>query len=220
MKRTTVLGGVGGIAFGVLTILALFIASPPGGSYKASDAASYVARGHRAGVFVATYLVLIGVLGLVCLLARLREAVSVAAEDHGVALSIFWGTGLAAAASFAIGWCISFSLPLAYAFATGGDPFSIRPREVYAINEIGDVIVFGGAGILLGMALIALALGARATLPAWLRWLTLIAGVLGFASLAYFPWFALPIWSVVVGVWLLASGRASTSARPSSAEVG
>jgi hypothetical protein len=195
----------------VLSILALFIASPPGGSYKAKDATTYVAHGHRAAVFVATYLVLIGVLGLICLLARLREAISAADDEQGVALSIFWGTGLVAAASFAIGWCVNFSPPLAYAFASGGNPFSIRPREVYAISEIGGVIVFGGAGILLGLALIALALGARATLPAWLRWLTLIAGILGFASMAFFPWFALPIWSVVVGAWLLVSGRASTS---------
>jgi hypothetical protein len=42
-----------------------------------------------------------------------------------------------------------------------------------------------------------------------MRWLTIIVGVLGLASLAFFPWFALLIWAVVAGIWLLMSERTS-----------
>jgi hypothetical protein len=210
MKRTTVLGGTGGIAFGVLTFVALFLASPIGGNYKASDAASYVAQGHRPVVFVSLYLVLVGVLGLICLLVRLREAIDVTGSEQAAALNIFWGTGLAAATCFAVGWSVIFSVPMTYAYSVSG--FSIGPTEAYAITQAGGIVLYGAAGILLGFALIALGVGGRAALPAWMRWLTLVVGVLGLASPGFFPWFALPIWAIVAGVWLLASARAPVEA--------
>jgi hypothetical protein len=206
LKRTTILGGIGGVAFGVLTLVALFLASPIGGNYSASDAASYVAHGHRAVVFVSLYLVLVGLLGLICLLARLREAIDITGGEHAAALNIFWGTGLAAAACFAVGWSVILSVPMIYAYSVSG--FSIGPTEAYAITQAGGIVVYGAAGILLGFALIALGVGGRATLPAWMRWLTLAVGLLGLASPAFFPWFALPIWAIVAGLWLLASARA------------
>jgi len=209
MKATTVLAGVGGITFGVLALIATVVANSPGGNYTASNATSFVASGHRSAVYVSLYLVTIAVLGLICLLARLREMVSVGADEQPVALSIFWGTGLAAAVCWAAGWAVALSVPIAY--AVGGDGFSIGPAQTYAIVEAGLAILFGPGSILLGIALIALFLGGRATLPAWLRWVTLIAGILGLASPAFFPWFALLIWGVVIGVWLLASGRGSAS---------
>jgi hypothetical protein len=209
MRRITLLAGFGGIAFGVLNFIALPIANSPGGSYAPSDATNYVASGHRAAVYVAMYLVTVGFLGLICLLARLRESISVGTQEQPVALSIFWGAGLAAAVCWVAGWAITFSLPIAY--AVGGNGFSVGPAQIYTIVEAGFALLFGVGGILLGLTLIVLFLGSRATLPAWLRWVTLIAGVLGLASPAFFPWFALLIWGVVTGIWLLAAARSSAS---------
>lgn len=45
------------------------------------------------------------------------------------------------------------------------------------------------------------------TLPSWLRWLTLVIGVLAIGAPAYLPSFAVPIWGIVVGVWLIGAGR-------------
>jgi len=81
----------------------------------------------------------------------------------------------------------------------------------YLISEVGAVIIAGPGAILLGFALIALMLGSRQVLPGWLRWLTLVAGVLAFASLAYFPAFLVLIWAIVIGVWLLVVPRAGNS---------
>jgi hypothetical protein len=209
MKPTSLIAGIGGIAFGVLTFAATAVANGPGGNYKASNATSFVASGHRAAVFVALYLVIIAVLGLIVLLAHLREVMSVGTDEQPVALSIFWGTGLAAAVCWAAGWAVALSVPIAY--AVGGDGFSIGPAQTYAIVEAGFAILFGPGSILLGLALIILGLAARATLPAWLRWVTVIAGVLGLASPAFFPWFALLIWGVIIGIWLLAAPRTSAS---------
>lgn len=77
----------------------------------------------------------------------------------------------------------------------------------YDIVLAGAVVTIGAGGFLLAVAMIALALGARATLPAWLRWVTLITGVIALASLAYLPFFVTFIWALVIGVWLVATGR-------------
>jgi hypothetical protein len=210
MSRTNVVGGIGGIAFAVLTFVAFLLAAPPGGTYKESDVADYVEKGHRGAVFVSFYLLLLGVLGLICLLAHLRQRLG--ADDRGLR-TIFWGTGLAGAASFAIGWAVVVTVPLAMAF--GGSDVSVEPTVTYTIAEAGWGILIGVGGILLGFCLIALMLGSGTMLPAWLRSATLIGGVAGLASLAFFPFFLIFIWGLVVGVWLLAAGRV---APPSSAE--
>jgi len=202
--RGSIVAGVGGIAFAVLTFVAQFVGKPPGGNYKASDVADYLAKGHRPSVYVSEYLVLLGVLGLICLLAHLRDRVRLEGEAFRLE-SIFWGSGLAAAACIAAGWSILVAPSLANAF--GGSNVSFDPRVTYDIVLAGAIVMIGAGGFLLAVAMIALALGARATLPAWLRWLTLIAGVIALASLAYLPFFVTFIWALVIGVWLVATAR-------------
>jgi hypothetical protein len=122
--RSNVVGGVGGIAFAVLSAVAVLVAAPLGGTYKVSDATDYLAKGHRPAVFVSAYLFMLGVLGLICLLVRLRQA-----DLPGC--RIVWGTGLAAAAAFAAGWGLVVSVPLALAY--GGKSLSISPNVAYML---------------------------------------------------------------------------------------
>jgi hypothetical protein len=203
MSRTTV-AGVGGIAFSVLTAFGFALAEPPGGSYSASHIGDYLAKSHRPVVFVAFYLGLIGLLGLVCLLAHLRDAI-VATPDKQRAAAIFWGTGIAGAASFAVGWAVIGGQVVAH--TEGGRDIVVAPALTYLIGEIGVVMIFGSGAVLLGFALLTLSLAGRPNFPTWLRWLTSIAGVGAIAGLAFFPFFLLIVWGIVVGAWLIASGR-------------
>jgi hypothetical protein len=204
MRRAPVVAGLGAIAFSVLTLVAFVVANPPGGTYKASEAADYVVKGHRPAVFVSALLAMLAVLGLICLLAQLRDAIRVA-PDHQLAGLVFWGAGMAAAACFAVGWGVVLAAAAAHAY--GGSGLAIAPAVTYLAAEIGVVIIFGPAAMLLGFALIILVLNSRPALPAWLRWLTLLAGVAGIASPVYFPFFLVEIWGIVIGVWLLVGGR-------------
>lgn len=214
MRGTNVIGGIGGIVFAILTVAALFIASPAGGNYSASDIATFVSSGHRAAIFVAAILAVIATVALICLLAYLREALRADDTVNSVIESIFWGLGLAAATSFAVGWVANLAVPIAY--AQGGSAVSVPPTVTYVISQVGDGMLFGAGGILLGAALITLALGARALLPSWLRWTTLVIGILALASEAFFPWFLLLLWGLVIGGWLLAAGeRLDVGRRPS-----
>lgn len=47
-------------------------------------------------------------------------------------------------------------------------------------------VLFGSGGGFLGFALIALMLGSRGILPNWLRWVTVVAGVLAIAAPFFF----------------------------------
>jgi hypothetical protein len=204
MTGSRTLAGLGSIAFGVLMFVAILVASPPGGTYSAKDAADYIAKGHRAAVIISLYLLMLALLGLVLALAYLRQFVS----DRNLG-SVFWGTGIAAAASFAVAWCVIISVPLAIAF--GGSAVTIAPEGVYTFSEVGWAILIGAGAFLLGISLVTLMLGSRGTLPAWVRWTTLVAGLGGIAGLAYFPFFLILIWGLVAGIWLLATGRSSAA---------
>jgi hypothetical protein len=197
-----VLAGVGGIAFGVLTVASIELSKAPGGGFNPSDAADYLAKGHRVVAILSAYLGWIGVLGLICLLARLRELLPPGAQW---ARSVFWGTGLAGAASFAVGWGVIGGQVVAHTEAggSGGTPISIAPDVTYLLSEVGVVFIFGSGATMLGLALIALMLGTGGTLPTWVRWSALVAGLCGVAGLAFFPFFLLLLWAAVIGVWVL-----------------
>lgn len=210
MQRSSAVAGVGGILFVVLWFLAAFVASPPGGTYSASDVADFVAKDHRTAVFVAVALGLLSVLGLLLLLAGLRERVS---GGESLTATVFWSASLLSVTGFAIGWVTVLTVPISRAFG-GGSLVVIDPPLTYTIAEIGWVVMFAVGGTFLGVALITSAIGAAQAFPAWLRWLTLVVGVLGLASLAWFPFFALLLWALIASLWLIASGRAGASVAP------
>jgi hypothetical protein len=194
----------GAIAFSTLTIAALVLANPPGGDYNPSQVADYLARGHRVAAVVAFGLGLTGIFGLLCVLTHLRESIGVRGGNPRAA-NVFWGAGVAAAASFGIGWGVVGGQVIAH--LEGGSEIAIAPAVTYLISEIGVVFIFGSGAALLGFALIALMLSSRAILPAWLRRFTLIAGIAGIAGLAYFTFFILMLWGLVTGGWLFVADR-------------
>jgi hypothetical protein len=199
-RRTAIGAGLGAIAFSVLTLVAVTVANAPGGTYSASQVADYLAHGHRIAVIVVFHFALLGLLGLIAALAHLRDQL-----DNRRAATILWGTGLASAACFAVGWGIIGGQVIAH--LEGGSSIAVAPALTYLISEIGVVFVFGCGAILLGLALIVLARTGRALLPGWLRWLTLICGVAGIAGLAFFTFFVLMLWGLATGTWLLATKR-------------
>ena len=95
--------GWGAVAFGVMTLAAMFLSDSPGGNYSASDVATYVSRGDRPTQLISFFLAMFAIPGLICTLAHLRDTLAASPERRRAA-SIVWGSGIAAAACFAIGW--------------------------------------------------------------------------------------------------------------------
>ncbi len=204
MRSRAAIAGLAALAFSVLTIISLLVGGPPGGTYSAHDAAKYVAGGHHAAVFVASYLALLAVFALVLLLAYFRDVIF-AAPVWPSAGRIFWGTGLCAAASLAVGFLVIYGVGIAHAY--GGKRVVSSPVVTYLLVEVGSAAVWGAGAVLLGIALLVLAWASRVAFPMWLRVATVIGAIGGLAGFAFFPSGLVIIWGVVVGVWLLLSGR-------------
>ncbi len=206
MNKGNTLAGLGGVTFAVLAFLALFVADPPGGSYKASDVANYVAKGHRPEVILSLYLMLLAVLGLIALLIGMRDLIAKAGES--IAGRLFWVCGLIAATGFAIGWCLLSTVSLSR--AVGGGP-PIDPTVAYTFLQAGFAVVFVIGGTLLALSMISLAIASAAIMPAAARLLTAACGVIGLFSLAFFPFFILLLWALGIGLWTLALRRAPST---------
>jgi hypothetical protein len=202
--RSTVWAGIGAIAFSISTVAALVVANPPGGNYSASVVTDYLASGHRIAVLVVMHLALIGLVGLITMLAYFRDLL-----PAGTARTVFWGTGIAAAAAFAAGWSIVGGQVVAH--WEGGSAITIPLAVTYLVGEIGDVLIYGAGAVLLGCALLVLVLNARGLLPTWLRWTTAAAGIAGIAGLAFVTFYLLMLWGIAVGLWLVTRGLRSTS---------
>jgi hypothetical protein len=184
------------VAFGVLPVVAFALAEPLGGTYKASDVTGWIASGHRVAVLVSLYLVFVAIAGLVCLLTRLRALL----EGSGRESSIFWAFGIGAATACFVGYALVCGLPLARWY--GGDAITVAPATAYTLAELGWIVWYGAGALLLGAALVAFA-SAPVAAPAWVRWATLAAGIASLAGPAWFPFFLVFLWSLVLGVWLL-----------------
>lgn len=205
MKRSaTVAAGIGSIAFGLLTPTAFVVLGPMGGNYAAADVASYISSGHVVVAGAMALCGLLGVAGLVCLGAYLRQRAE-SEDSASIWPQTLWGLMLGAAICFAVSWGIIVSQPVGNNEA--GVNLNIPPTITYAIGISGTEVVFESAATLLGFALILVATTNRPRLPAWLRWPTLVVGMLGITSLLFFTFFPLLLWGVVMGVWLLAGNR-------------
>jgi hypothetical protein len=203
MKRVSS-GGIGALAFLALVIVGVAVASPPGGTYKASDVAKYLERGHRPAVVVALYLVALAAVGLLFLLRRLRDALT------GARATVFWALSVAGAAAIVAGFALIAAVPIA--MGVGGKGVVIAPTVAFTIVETGWAVFAGGGFTLVGLALLTLALGPSA-LPAWVRWTTLVGGLAFAAGLAWFPLPVVGIWLLVIGGWLLVGERSRAPER-------
>lgn len=154
----------------------------------------------------------IAVVGLVLLLARLRATI------EGTRETLFWGFSIAAAASWLVGYALVIATPAALAFSGGKlSASAISPQTGFVFSEAGYAVMYGAGGILLGVALATFVIG-RAAVPAWVRWSTAVATVCALAALAWFPFFIVYLWAIVVGLWTLlaapAEARQLSAAQP------
>jgi hypothetical protein len=199
--------GAGALGFAVLWMAGVILASPPGGNYSVKDLQDFTASGHRTAVGIGMVLSLIGVLGLLIFVNYLRRIAAGPADDGG----LVWSAGLLSAAGFAIGTVLIDVVPMG--LANGGRP--IPASVTYMFTQTGFASAWGIGGTFLAVTLLALAIRRPAAMPSWFRWFTVVAGVVGLFSLAFFPFFILVLWALVAGIWLLvAAPRVARRSEP------
>jgi hypothetical protein len=211
MKRDRSLAGVGGIAFAVSLVAGLETGGPKGGHYSAGEIANFVDQSSTS-LIVSVCLFAVSIFGLLVLMAYLSETSGGAGRQSRLA----WGTSVAAGASFLIGWGLYLAPPTAM---SAGGP-AIDPAISYALISAGLGVLYGVGGMLLGIALVSVAIGAIPA-PMWVRGFTGVAGFSALVSWAFLlasswspnqwlpvPFYVVVLWSLVMGVWLLISSPA------------
>jgi hypothetical protein len=192
----------------VCLVIGFTFFGPKGGKYSADETAAFVAQGSTA-LIVSVYLVAVSVIGLIVLMAHLSDTCFGAGRQGRVA----WGASLLAAASVLIGWGLYLALPTS---VISGGP-AIDPAIGYTFINAGFVVLFGVGGVLLGIALLTLAIGGRAA-QTWVRAFSLLAGLSALFSWAFLivskwspnqwlpvPFYLVVLWGFVLGVWLVVS---------------
>jgi hypothetical protein len=158
-------------------------------------------------VFAAADMTLLGIVGLLFLLARLREAIGDPARS-----SVFWALSVTGVGTFAAGWALHMVVPVSMAY--GGSSVTVSPIVTYVFAEGGYIVLSAGA-ILIGLALLVLVLG-RAALPGWVRGITIVGAIGAVAAPAFFPFGLFFLWALAIGIWFLVA-REAPAAAPATA---
>ena len=76
MTSKPLAAGIGALAFGAMTLAAMFISDAPGGNYTSAQVVGYVSRGERASQLLAFFLAMCAIPGLIYMLAHVRDALA------------------------------------------------------------------------------------------------------------------------------------------------
>ncbi len=217
---------VAGVAFVVLFIVGVLMATGPQPQFKKHDSPTVAANrvfdaygsgGHRAQMVIGAYLMVLSALALIWFATGLRARLVAAGRSEGGGL-VF---GFALLGAAAIG-----ASALAFAAVAGGYVFGSEPLPTNA-DAIRVVSDFGMATLLVVFGLTSAALIAVVTVAAWRsallpRWLT-YAGILGIlggiGAVLFLPMALVVLWFLAVAITGLRSTPASvveTTADPHS----
>ncbi|WP_026928322.1 hypothetical protein [Granulicoccus phenolivorans] len=184
--------GIGLAAFAVLTVLTAILAPVPGGSYRPDVVTDYLAQGNQWRLFLAAYLGIAGLLGLMLFGRGIRDEFA----DLG---DVVWGLALAALATGTTGWFLGAGVAVATAEGgpeiTAGIPLPIG----HTIGEIAGLLGGCAPGLFIGIIAV---LCWRTGLPLWFKLFATVAGVCGILAPLYFTFFFFLLWCLVAGVFL------------------
>jgi hypothetical protein len=184
-----------GVVFAVL----LFVGAMVGGSTPNSDASpqKVVAfyESHRGGQHASTFLIVYAIVFGLFFAAALRSFLRARSNGDGLIALGFAGMVVLAVSAAAIA---------GINFAATDVPGKVSPAAEQTLNVLQNDVFFGmlvGVGIFFIANGLAIVLNATATVPRWLGWVALPLGVIGLTPLGWLALiFALPVWSLIVGV--------------------
>ncbi len=201
--------GIGLLVYGLGTAIAFVGAGAPGGDYEGSLVNDYIATSHFAPAFAFWYVGALAALGLLVFGHGLRDLPSVGGFLEGLAI--------AATATSVVGVFVSGGLEVAMAEGGSAVRAGVPHPVVYTITEIGNLLAICSPALFVGVA--ALVLARRSALPGWLRGFCVVAGLCGILAPFYFTYFVFLLWTVVAGVFLIASRTARLAVEPADSVV-
>jgi hypothetical protein len=198
MEHSRRAAGAGILVFSAATLAAMIVGNAPGGDFRAAQVTAFVARSHAGAAWTAGYLGIVGALGLLLFIDRMRERIA-----SPSAASMFAGLGIAATGAAAVGWTMIAGISVAH--VEGGSWIRIAAPIVNLVSEMSVLVALCAPACLAGTALLILV--ARAELPGWLRAFTAVAAVCAIVAPLFFPLFLYLLWGLIFGLWSLVTSR-------------
>jgi hypothetical protein len=212
LARLAALGGIAYVVLFVIGTILLFSGSPDTSSAPAKIIAWYSDSGHRNRINIGWLLSGLGIFFFLWFLSALRRTVRRLEGDDGFL------TGLTT-----IGGVVYAALSLAALAVTDGirtmsdDTYrhQVFPGLIHAADDVGWVLhASGGAGAAAMIIAASLAALRARAVPTWAGWLGVVAGILSLALIAFFPWFILALWVLIVSGGMFMRGGRATAATP------
>jgi hypothetical protein len=199
--------GLGGILYVVLFIAGSIVAfnnAPTGDDPPSKYVSFYGDGGHRDRISLGWALVVLGVFFFLWFLGALREVVRSTDADGFLTTLVTVGGAVYAALALA-------GISAWAAIATMSDDtfhHQVYPGIIHAGSDAGYVIHASG-GVGAGTMIIAASLAASraALIPRWAGIVGIAFGILGVASIFFFPQALIAIWILVAGWLLLRAAR-------------
>ena len=191
------------LIYAVATFAANTIIAAPGGTYSAKGVARYTSSGHYGIAFAAAYLGCLGAVALLPFVLGMRAEI-------GRLGDLAWGLGVAAATTGVIGWFIAGGVDVAMAEGGTVVKAGVTSPTVYALTEIGNLLSWCAPALFIGG--VALLLSRAKSLPRWVRVFSAVAGVCGILAPFFFTYFIYLLWTLVLGLILVARHATPTSA--------
>jgi hypothetical protein len=198
--------GMALLVYALATFVANAFIGAPGGEYEPKLVTDFVASGHYATAFVLAYVGCLGALALLPFVLGMRA-------DLGHVDELAVGLGVAAATTGVIGWFIVGGVDVAMAEGGSGVRAGVTHPTVYTLTEIGNLVSWCAPALFMGI--VAILLSRSASLPRWLRVFSAVAGVCGVLAPFFFTFFVYLLWTLVLGVTLVARRVPSAQAQPS-----
>lgn len=199
------IAGLGLLAFGIGTLATMMLADIPGGNYEPAKVAGYLAQGHSVRSFVVAYVGIASMLGLLAFGHGMRT-------ELGRLGDTAWALSIAALATGVVGWFLGAGVVVATAEGGPAITAGIPLPVAHTIGEIAGLL--GGCAPALLIGVVALFLTRAATVPAWLKVFSGIAGVCGILAPLYLTFFVFVLWTIVCGITLARSKVPVVSAEP------
>ena len=191
---------LGGILYVILFIIGgmLLYDGPTGDETPAKYLAYYGQGGHRDRVGIGWVLAMLGVLGLIWFLARLRDVVA------GYGMPFFSSLVFIGGTVYATMTAVGASLRMGTA-TMSDDTFAhtVYPGVIHGASDAAYVMHAGG-GVGAATFMIAASLAAlhSGRISSAVGWIGVALGILALFSLLFFPMLAIAIWLVAAGIML------------------
>lgn len=209
LARYAPLSGIVAVVLWILGIVAAEGGDSPGDKASGVEIAAYFDK-DSTRILLAASLWCLGSAAFIWFLGSLAARLRATVGDGRLA-SIVFGAGVAAATVWACGSAPGAAGALAYEQRER----TLSPAAAEALDVVGDgffLVTEFIAVAFMGAAAVAILRGR--VFPAWFGWLTgliaivLIVGPIGWAALV----FGLPIWTLVVSIWLFVRQPAAEAA--------